>query len=295
MLSCFLINKKSNSGVHQLDYSRLSNADRSVSTSQHRVCPSRRSGFTLVELAIVLVIIGLLVGGVLVGRDLINQAGIRSTVMEISRINVAVAAFRAKFRELPGDIGSNKATNFGLAARNGSVGRGDSNGRIESNGTTRQGLWGESALVWVDLSAASMISQGFETATDNATVDALTAVDIPNYLPVSRLTDALYYHLYSYNGRHYYLMSRVTATTALTSAVTYGNGLNAQQAHGIDGKVDDGLGGTGTTIAVNAIASNSILTGTGTATDCLNADNSYNRAEPNGLAINCRLAVRGNF
>lgn len=274
---------------------RLSHSHDGVNPSQRIVCTSGRSGFTLVELAIVIVIIGLLVGGVLVGRDLIGQAGIRSTVMEMSRINAAVAAFRAKFTELPGDIGTNKATNFGLTPRNGTVGRGDSNGRIESNGTTRQGLWGESALAWVDLSSSNMITQGFDTAVDNATVDALTVADIPNYLPSSRLTDALFYHLYVANGRHYFLMSRVTATTALTSAVTFGNGLTGQQAHGIDAKVDDGLGGTGTSIAVNAIATNSILTGTGTATDCLNADNSYNRGEPNGLALNCRLAVRGNF
>jgi prepilin-type N-terminal cleavage/methylation domain-containing protein len=46
-----------------------------------------RQGFTLVELAIVLVIIGLLVGGILVGQDLIKAATVRTTVSDIEKIN----------------------------------------------------------------------------------------------------------------------------------------------------------------------------------------------------------------
>ena len=53
-----------------------------------------RSAFTLVELAIVLVIIGLIVGGVLVGQDLIKAAQIRSVVTDIERYNAAATTFR---------------------------------------------------------------------------------------------------------------------------------------------------------------------------------------------------------
>ena len=55
-----------------------------------------RSGFTLVELSIVLVIMGLLAAGVLVGRDLIQAAALRSQISEMEYYNVAVQAFRAK-------------------------------------------------------------------------------------------------------------------------------------------------------------------------------------------------------
>lgn len=63
-----------------------------------------RSGFTLVELAIVLVIMGLIVGGVLVGRDLVRAAELRSVVNEYNQYRVAVNTFREKYRGLPGDL-----------------------------------------------------------------------------------------------------------------------------------------------------------------------------------------------
>lgn len=70
------------------------------------------SGFTLIELSIVLVIIGLIVGGVLVGRDLINAAEIRATVRQIEQFNAAANAFRSKYNCLPGDCAD--AEEFGF-------------------------------------------------------------------------------------------------------------------------------------------------------------------------------------
>jgi prepilin-type N-terminal cleavage/methylation domain-containing protein len=71
---------------------------------------SRHSAFTLVELSIVLVIIGLIIGGVLAGRDLIRAAELRSLVSEVERYNSAVNAFKLKYNCLPGDCAT--ATNF---------------------------------------------------------------------------------------------------------------------------------------------------------------------------------------
>jgi prepilin-type N-terminal cleavage/methylation domain-containing protein len=62
-----------------------------------------KSGFTLIELSIVLVIIGLVVGGVLVGKDLIHQAELRNILAEKDRIVASVITFRAKYNCLPGD------------------------------------------------------------------------------------------------------------------------------------------------------------------------------------------------
>jgi len=76
--------------------------------------PSPKTGFTLLELSIVLVILGLIVGGVLVGKDLITQATIRSTISQIEEVNSATSAFRLKYHALPGDISPASAASFGL-------------------------------------------------------------------------------------------------------------------------------------------------------------------------------------
>ncbi|MDP1614089.1 MAG: prepilin-type N-terminal cleavage/methylation domain-containing protein [Sulfuritalea sp.] len=72
---------------------------------------SRQSGFTLVEIAIVLVIIGLLLGGVLKGQELINSAKIKNLVNDMNGISTAVYAYQDRFKALPGDD-TNAATRW---------------------------------------------------------------------------------------------------------------------------------------------------------------------------------------
>jgi prepilin-type N-terminal cleavage/methylation domain-containing protein len=64
---------------------------------------SHNRGFTLIELSIVMVIIGLMIGGMLVGRDMIRAAEIRATLRQIERIETAMNTFKAKYKCLPGD------------------------------------------------------------------------------------------------------------------------------------------------------------------------------------------------
>lgn len=73
-----------------------------------------KNGFTLVELAIVLVIIGLIVGGILTGTMLIRSAEIRSTISERDNIQAAINTFRTRYHGLPGDM--RNATRFWGAA-----------------------------------------------------------------------------------------------------------------------------------------------------------------------------------
>lgn len=61
-------------------------------------------GFTLVELAIVMVIIGLLIGGILKGQELINNAKISATISQLKSIDAAMNSFQDKYAALPGDM-----------------------------------------------------------------------------------------------------------------------------------------------------------------------------------------------
>ncbi|RSZ60081.1 prepilin-type N-terminal cleavage/methylation domain-containing protein [Massilia atriviolacea] len=63
----------------------------------------RQQGFTLVEIAIVLVIIGLLLGGVLKGQGLIDSAKVKNIIQQSNSLSAAVNAYQDKFRALPGD------------------------------------------------------------------------------------------------------------------------------------------------------------------------------------------------
>jgi len=64
---------------------------------------SQQSGFTLVEIAIVLVIIGLLLGGILKGQELINSAKVKNLANDFRVIPTYIYAYQDKYKSLPGD------------------------------------------------------------------------------------------------------------------------------------------------------------------------------------------------
>jgi len=71
-------------------------------TTRNSQLPTK-SGFTLVELSIVLVIIGLLIGGVLVGQSLTESAKTNRLVSDLKQYEIAVVQFHKKFKKYPGD------------------------------------------------------------------------------------------------------------------------------------------------------------------------------------------------
>ena len=72
-----------------------------------------RRGFTLVELSIVLVIIGLLIGGILVAQSLVETSKINKVVGQIQQFDIGVRVFKDKFNGLPGDIKFDDSAPFG--------------------------------------------------------------------------------------------------------------------------------------------------------------------------------------
>jgi prepilin-type N-terminal cleavage/methylation domain-containing protein len=96
-----------------------------------------QAGFTLIELAIVLVIIGLLLGGVLKGQELINSAKVKNMANDFRNIQVYVYSYQDKFRALPGD---DKAAVQHVTATNNGNGNGVIEGAWNATGATVESL-----------------------------------------------------------------------------------------------------------------------------------------------------------
>ncbi|HHH45974.1 MAG TPA: prepilin-type N-terminal cleavage/methylation domain-containing protein [Thiotrichales bacterium] len=107
-------------------------------------------GFTLVEIAIVLVIIGLLLGGVLKGQEMIENAKYKSLRNEINAYSAAFYAFQDRYRALPGDF-DQASTRIDSAAPNG-----NGNGAIAGGACNRTN--DESCILWQQLRYAGLIS-----------------------------------------------------------------------------------------------------------------------------------------
>lgn len=128
----------------------------------------QQAGFTLIEIAIVLVIIGLLLGGVLKGQELIQSARVRNLISVQDGIKAAFFGFQDRFRAFPGDY-SLATTNI-----NGATVNGNGNGRIENNAACG-GAAGcqaqENIGVWDQLSHAGFINgtYTFAAAMSDAT------------------------------------------------------------------------------------------------------------------------------
>jgi len=108
------------------------------------------AGFTLVEVAIVLVIIALILGGVFKGQALIDNARVRSLSTEVSGIQTAWNSFQERYRSIPGDF-PKASTQIDSAAS-----PGNGNGRIDGSQ--------ERAGVWQQLSLAGFISGQYDGA-----------------------------------------------------------------------------------------------------------------------------------
>jgi len=102
----------------------------------------KQSAFTLIELSVVLVIIGLIIGGVMVGRDLIEASKIRAQITQISDIETQMNTFRVKYNCLPGDC-INAAEFFGASFGPNAINNGNGDNIIHS-------IWGNSAASAVD-------------------------------------------------------------------------------------------------------------------------------------------------
>lgn len=114
---------------------------------------SRQQGFTLVEIAIVLVIIGLLIGGVLKGQEMITNAKVTKVENDYKGISAAILAYQDRYGVLPGDdpAASTRFPGVWTAADNGN-GNGVIQGAWNSTNNTQ-----ESRKMWKHLRGAGFI------------------------------------------------------------------------------------------------------------------------------------------
>lgn len=223
------------------------------------------TGFTLIELSIVLVIIGLIVGGILVGRDLISAAEVRAQVSQIEKFQQAVNTFKGKYGSIPGDISDRDATNFGLATLGSNV---TASGILESpnpyfdvgipSNANYPQLAGEQTLFWTHLSQAKLVEGNFShDSTSFPAVDVALGSQMAQYLPPAKIGSDASISAYSgdvwtsrYSSNYFHLAKQ---WYGVADHVLYEDTvLTVQQAYAIDKKIDDGLPQYGHTLALTS-------------------------------------------
>ena len=117
-----------------------------------------QSGFTLIEIAIVLVIIGLLLGGVLKGQELINSAKVKNIATDFRNIPVYIYGYQDKYRTLPGDDAGAVAHLGGTctAATCVSTSGTTGNGVLDGNWNDPASGKGETAYFWQHIRLAGL-------------------------------------------------------------------------------------------------------------------------------------------
>lgn len=197
-------------------------------------------GFTLVELSIVIVVIGLIVAGVVGGQALVKQAQLRSAVNDIQKYKVAYNTFFLEYNSIPGDF--TRATSYwpGLTSN------GSGNGFITCTDSDPE----ETALAWQHMQLAKLIPGNYDGDLPGCNTAAMYEADID--LPGTSLPQSLIHSGYSNSGDglgiygsediNYFTLSgnRTGGSSRHLSGI-----LTPKDAHGIDKKIDDGIANQG--------------------------------------------------
>lgn len=182
----------------------------------------RQTGFTLIEIAIVIVILGLLLGGVLKGEELISSARVRNLISQQDGIKAAFFGFQDRFRAPPGDYRDAVANIAGISTAACNSGVGNGNGRVDAGDEAR--------LAWEHLSKSGFITGLFTcAAADSATTTPVNSYGV--YLQVV------------YDG--VYGAGTATTPSTLRHNIKTGAQFPVELIAETDRKIDDGMPNTG--------------------------------------------------
>jgi prepilin-type N-terminal cleavage/methylation domain-containing protein len=224
-----------------------------------------KRGFTLIELSITLIIIGLIIGGILRGQSLTHYAQMRSIISQVSGYNAALATFNDKFKALPGDF--NQASVYISNTQNGNgdglIGqiRGSllpQGGSVGWAGTVL-GNYKENRNMWHHLESESLITGSITSSAVQSPINCSGG----NLPPLSSQTVSnsciLLYGNNSASANFYYLSANYDI--GILSTVGYGFGFSPIDAQTIDSKLDDGMPYTGIVLARSDVESEATYSG----------------------------------
>lgn len=234
--------------------------------------------FSLVELSIVLVILGLLTGGILAGQSLIRAAELRDVTNDFQRYSTATYTFRDKYMALPGDM--TNAIQFWGTANNdpatcATTSTGDMrtcNGNGDGN-ITAATISNEQYRFWQHLANAGLVAgtySGINGPSATVTYDSVVGQNIP----ASRISNAGWAMHSAYTEtnpaaapflRSYSL--RLMFGRDIPDGTVRDPALTAQELWSIDSKIDDGKPGLGRIISTKGSYS-----GCATSDDYLTAE-----------------------
>ena len=253
-----------------------------------------KSGFSLVELSIVLVILGLLTGGILTGQSLIRAAEIRSVSTDFQRYQAALNTFRDKYFALPGDM--RNATDFWGTFSNGTCNtgsgigtetcNGNGNGSFENGGAN---VAAEHFLFWQHMANAGLIEGSYTgKAGSIGGIDHIFGENAPQSRVNNagwqvRNTGSLFGDSFWFDGDHGHVL-RIGGRHP-TDGEPKTAFLSPEEALNIDTKIDDGRPGSGQTVVLHSTA-------------CSNATGSTDLSAEYALSttsLECSMVFRNMF
>jgi hypothetical protein len=215
--------------------------------------PARLFGrIKLVHAAIVVVVVGMVVGIALSGQELLEISRMHAQISQIDGFDAAVSDFYDKYHGLPGDLLFVWADREGLPTGDGTPSHSDGDGKISPcNLGWQWNLGCETALFWSHLSGPGFISENF--SADNRFTDSrlLNVGLMQPYLPQSPLSEDIYVTVWNTDAAqpspdpqipygNYYEISRISGI-AHGRMIDSSRALTPAQARALDDKIDDGM------------------------------------------------------